>query len=379
MDEYPAADRWAIQKVMVARSVPLPEAERIYKKITGRSPRKERETEDWFHFRMIPPTKFIPRSYRTKVINDHTHLVLGRLKPEAAHLVGRGIFDYIKRAAGAVSSAASGVASRLASAVTITDFSATTAEMLKRYGDFPVLAIQLRRVPIQDVINSALQGLSGGRWEELKAKYGFDKFFHLSMVVTLQGKSRAPRGAPGAGRGVLRHPKKLAIEKLNVISVNEQIETGPGMETLEVGVVEPFTINSCFAKARAAVGDTRFFSYSGLGGNNCQDFIKMLLQAEGLYSEPVALFVYQDISELVKELPASTLAVAETGNQLHALANKYFGVGGRRPLRLQDLVEPRAEVAAEQLADLFCEWLKGRKPTSKRFDEWVASEKIELA
>jgi len=37
-DDYPAAENWALQKVMVAKSTPLPEAERIYKKITGRAP-----------------------------------------------------------------------------------------------------------------------------------------------------------------------------------------------------------------------------------------------------------------------------------------------------------------------------------------------------
>lgn len=363
MDDYPASESWALQKVMVAKSTPLPEAERIYKKITGRAPRKERATEEWYHFRAIPPTKFVPRSYRTKVVNEGVQLVFGRLKPESAHLVGKGFADYFKRAAGAV-----------VGAVSITDFSASTTEILKRYGDFPVVAIELRRVPISGVINSGLQALSGGDWEKLKAKYGFDKFFHLSAIFTLRGKSQAPRTAPGQGRGVLRTDKKLAVEKLNVVSVNEQIDAGPGLETLAVAVPAPFTINGLFARVRAAVGDSRFFSYSGLGGNNCQDFIRALLEALGLYSEPVAAFVYQDISELVKELPASVLAIAETGNQLHALANKYLGVGGaRKRVRLQDLLEGGA--AAPPLEAAVCQFsafLKGRAPTSKRYDEWRA-------
>ena len=123
-EEYPEHEHWAIQKVMVRSSVPLDEAEKTYKKITRRAPRKVRSTDDWYHMRFIPPTKFIPRSYRTKVINDHTHLVLGRLKPEHQILKGGGIFDYIKRAASgavkAVTSAASSVA-RSAASVAGTD------------------------------------------------------------------------------------------------------------------------------------------------------------------------------------------------------------------------------------------------------------------
>ena len=388
-EEYPENENWAIQKVMVKTSVPLAEAEKTYKKITRRAPRKVRATDDWYHFRMIPPTKFVPRSYRTKVINDHTHLVLGRLRPEHQRLKGGGIFDYIKRAASsavgavtsAASSAASSVASTLASATSISDYSTKTAAQLKRYGDYPVVAVQVRRVPVHKALDMALQGVSGGKWEELKTKYGFDQFYHSSIVVTLKGK-KVGALKPGEGRGVLRTPKKLAIEKLEVVSVNENIEVGPGMETIEVAVQQPFTINEMFAKARASVGDSTFFSYSALGGNNCQRFIKVLLEAEGLYSEPVALFVFQDISSLAAELPGSTLAFADTVTHLGALANKYLGVGGARKRGvLKELIAGGGSV--EQMADEFIKYLGGRRPKfghfSKCFDDWVAECKIPLA
>ena len=397
-EEYPEHEHWAIQKVMVRSSVPLDEAEKTYKKITRRAPRKVRSTDDWYHMRFIPPTKFIPRSYRTKVINDHTHLVLGRLKPGHQILKGGGIFDYIKRAASgavkAVTSAASSVASTLASATSINDFSTKTAAQLKRYGDYPVVAVQVRRVPIHKALDMALQGVSGGKWEELKTKYGFDQFFHLSMVVTLKGKKQlGPNPKPGEGRGMILIPKKLAIEKLEVVSVNENIEVGPGMETIEVAVQQPFTINEMFAKARDRLGDSTFFSYSALGGNNCQNYIKVLLEVEGLYSEPVAEFVFQDISALAAELPDSTLAFAQGVTHLGALANKYLGVGGARKRgvlkelirggRRHDAHRALTEISIEQLAEEFAEYLGDRRPRGaaldKLFDDWVAECKIPIA
>jgi len=383
MDEYPDSEHWAIQKVMVKTSVPLDEAEKTYKRITRRAPRKVRATDEWYHFRMIPPTKFVPRSYRTKVINDHTHLVLGRLKPEHQALKGGGIFDYIKRAVssavGAVSSAASSVASALSNAVSITDFSTKTKANLERFGDFPVVAVQVRRVPIASALDLTLQGVSGGKWEQLKTKYGYDKFFHLSMVVTLKGKSMRTGLKPGEGRGVLRTPKKLAIEKLEVVSVNENIEVGPGMETLEIAVPQPFTINDMFAKTRSSMGDTLFFSYSAFGNNNCQNFIRALLESEGLYSEPVALFVFQDISSIAAELPDSTLAIAQGITHLGALANKYLGIGGRRKRGVLKELCGAGPPSVEQLADRFAEYLGDRHPTEKLFDDWVAECKIQLA
>ena len=54
----------------------------------------------------------------------------------------------------------------------------------------------------------------------------------------------------------------------------------------------------------------------------------MLLKSEGLYREPEAQFVYQDLTELVKELPESTSAISQGITNIGALANKYLGVGG---------------------------------------------------
>ena len=127
-------------------------------------------------------------------------------------------------------------------------------------------------------------------------------------------------------------PKKLAIEKLAVISINEKVDITPDMETLDVPITSKFTIRDMFDKAREKYGDTRFFSYSALGNNNCQNFIQMLLEVEGLYTEPVKNFVFQDLTQLVKELPESTAFISQGITHLGALANKYLGIGGRRQM-----------------------------------------------
>jgi hypothetical protein len=173
----------------------------------------------------------------------------------------------------------------------------------------------------------------------LKEKYGFDKFYHLSMVATLQQKTTiSVNGRPK------RVPKQLAIEKLEVVSVNDNIEVGEGMETQDVPLAgKSFTIKDMFRDTRAKVGDTLFFSYSALGNNNCQNFIKMLLESQGLYREPEAQFVFQDLSQLVKELPQTTTAVSQGITHLGALANKYLGVGGAK----NEIVIPKKDFVKE--------------------------------
>jgi hypothetical protein len=91
--------------------------------------------------------------------------------------------------------------------------------------------------------------------------------------------------------------------------------------------VEPlvgvFSIHDMFRKARKNVGDGVFFSYSAFN-NNCQDFIKILLESVGMFHEKEKDFIYQDISELVKELPL-TSKIVDTVTNLGAIYNKLSG------------------------------------------------------
>ena len=332
-------DKYALQKVEIRNTIPLAEAEKKYKSITKKKPRKVRESANFYQFRYLPPTKFESRSFRTKVVNDDIRMVFGKLKGEHQKLEGAGLFDYFTKAYDYVKNKVSGAFDYVKDAISITDFSEKTKKNLNFFGDSPIIALQLRRVPINFALDLALQGVSAGKWEQLKEKYGFDKFFHLSMVATLQQKTTiSVDGRPK------RVPKQLAIEKLEVVSVNDNIEVGEGMETQDVPLAgASFNIKDMFQKTRAEVGDTRFFSYSALGGNNCQDFIKMLLKSEGLYREPEAQFVYQDLTELVKELPESTSAISQGITNIGALANKYLGVGGAK----NEIIIPKKDFVKE--------------------------------
>jgi hypothetical protein len=314
---------YALQKVQIRNTMPLEEAEKHYTAITKKKPRKVRETDNFYQFRYLPPTKFEKRSFRTKVVNDDIHLIFGKLKDEHQTLEGRGLFDYFTKGYDYVKNTS--FVQSIKNAMTISDFSVKTKANLDKFGDYRINYIQIRRVPVSSTLELVLQGVSGGEWERLKKKYGFDHFFHLSMVVGLQG---AKDIVLNTGRK-MKVAKQLAIEKLEVVSVNENVIAGEGMETQDVPLAgKSFSINDMFRKARDRVGDETFFAYSALGKNNCQDFIALLLDVEGLYRAPEKEFIYQNISELVAELPAFTKGFAQTVTDLGALVNKATGIGG---------------------------------------------------
>jgi len=349
---------YALQKVQIRNTMPLEEAKKHYKNITKRNPRKIRETKQFYQFRFHPPTRFESKSFRTKVVNKDIHLIYGKLKPEFGHLEGSGLFDYFKQGYDYVKN-------KVKDIFTINDYSDKTKEYLEKYGELPIVAIQLRRVPVSGTLELALQGLSAGEWERLKAREGFDKMFHLSMIVTLR-QTREITMNNGKKRTV-GSGKKLAVEKLAVISVNERIEMGEGMETQEVALDgKSFTIKHMLQTTRDRLGDEKFFAYSALGANNCQDFISNLLTSEGLLDERARLFLYQDVSALARDLPEFTKSVSQGLTDIAAVANKYFGIGsGKKTLdnvREVDDVESfyqfMLKEGGEVTYELFMKWKK---------------------
>jgi hypothetical protein len=307
---------YKVQKVQIRNNIPLEEAKSKYKRITKKNAKKVKETKNFYQFRLQPPTRFIKGSFRAKKVNNDIILIVAELKPEFQHLSGGGFGDFFKRAYSSVSSVASSVGNKIVNAFTIHDYSTKTKRNLELYGDLPVVALEIRRKPLNIAIELAFQGVSTGQWEQLKKKYGFDKFYHLSAVVTLKKEDT----------------KQMAFEKLEVISFNDNIgyKEGDGTEVLPVEVTKSFTVVDMFNKTRKTVGDDRFFSYSGVGGNNCQDFIAMCLTSVGLYGAKEKAFTYQDMKALTDELPLKVKAVARGVTQIGAIANKFLGIGGNQ-------------------------------------------------
>ena len=60
-----------------------------------------------------------------------------------------------------------------------------TRKNLEKYGNIPISSIDVMREPISSYINTFLNGITFGGWDDAKKKVGYDDMFHLGMVVTL--------------------------------------------------------------------------------------------------------------------------------------------------------------------------------------------------
>lgn len=189
--------------------------------------------------------------------------------------------------------------------------------MLEQYGNQKIVNIKLCRQIVSKNNEILLQVLAGKKtWEDAKRKNGFDKFYHLFLIATLE------------------NGQMLHVEKNDVIRISAA--PGPCPESYNVGNTD-LTLNELLEKTRMRIGNNNFFVYDPFS-NNCQQFIKQLLTTANLYDAGAKDFVYQDIVGLRDDIPGYSrwLAKALTStaaffNTAYQKAKDYIEYGDERP------------------------------------------------
>jgi hypothetical protein len=198
-------------------------------------------------------------------------------------------------------------------------------KILDKDGELPIASITLYRTPINSMLDKALNVISLGAFQEYKKSKGYDAFFHLYMVATLQGGTR------------------YLIEKNEVINISTNLpSTTDKTETYDLGPTKSgmgggIPLAEFLEKTRKKIGDHRMMVYSAME-NNCQRFILDLLDANGLLWKGVREWIMQDVEDFAKENGLLS-QVANTITDVAGSANKVgqdlgvFKKGGqvRRP------------------------------------------------
>jgi len=175
--------------------------------------------------------------------------------------------------------------------------------ILIQHGKHRVINIKLCKEVVSQNTEFLLKALSGSQtWEDAKKKYGFDRFYHLFMIATLEDGTT------------------LHIEKNEVIRMS--VNPRPCPDALEMGSVN-IPLNEMMERTRQRIGDNDFFTYDPLG-NNCQNFISELLKTMNLWNNTSRDFVYQDIQGLRSELPSYTKFLAKGLTSVGAFFNTAY-------------------------------------------------------
>ena len=187
-------------------------------------------------------------------------------------------------------------------------------KFVKAHGDEKITSIQVYRYPLDNITNGLLQLVTAGSWNEIKRKGGHDKMFHLGIVVN----------------------GKYTIEKLEKLEAREDASslTKPEAQTMEVPITKDVTIGEMLENAKQGMGKN-FYTYSALGGNNCQNFVLGLLENSGLLNASLKEFIFQNIEKLVEATPSLTKLLAQgitdiARNVGNVVESVIYKKGGRR-------------------------------------------------
>ena len=186
------------------------------------------------------------------------------------------------------------------------DYSPKMKAMLQKHGGDRIKLIQIWRTPVQSVFVKALSLLSFGEFQNKMDELGFDKLFHLAMVVKTE-------------KGI-----NILIEKNEVINTDYKPKKKDNTEVKMISNIPAnTTINMLLENANNVMGDKRFFKYNAKT-SNCQDFNLALLKGINLNTPQNTEFIKQDTKQLFEGL-----------NFMRKVANSTTDVGATAQVIMQ--------------------------------------------
>lgn len=143
------------------------------------------------------------------------------------------------------------------------------------------------RVPLDKLTTTMLHLITAGQWNKIKERGGHDKLYHVFAIIN----------------------GKYTYEKTAVPVLKEGTSAAEGNEHSSAPV-KRMSIREFVVNAIGAMKD-KYYTYSALGGNNCQNFLLDSLKANDMLNHIISNFLYQDIQKLVEETPAFSKWLAQ--------------------------------------------------------------------
>jgi len=190
---------------------------------------------------------------------------------------GEGIFDSIKNAASKVADRVTGTAKAIFKGQS--RLQPPERKLMEQYGEKVITKIVIQRAPIKTVpVDNLMNLITGGNFNKSLKEYGYDKLFHLFMIITLEDLT------------------EISLEKNETIQMKKSPQKSD-YESLNVSLSgKVITLNELMEKTSNLMG-SNFFPYHPIN-NNCQTFISSVMKAIGLNTSQIDTFVNQPVDKL---------------------------------------------------------------------------------
>jgi hypothetical protein len=184
-----------------------------------------------------------------------------------------------------------------------------STKTLKDFGNNKIIGLKIMRTPIMGILNTVLNGISFGQWGKSLKNNNYDTLFHLALIADTDG-----------GR-------QIVIEKNEQINISTSYNVSDKSESQIVDLKGlNITVNELLEKTRNSVGDDKYYLYDGLS-NNCQWYIRYILESNGLYSEEAKSFLFQSMEEIKKEIQPYVGKIMNAVTDTGAIVAQLLGKG----------------------------------------------------
>lgn len=162
---------------------------------------------------------------------------------------------------------------------------------LRDYGDILISSLSVCKMPVQEFVQKSLTLITLGKFDEYKKQLNYDDMFHLYLLA------RAPNG------------KNIVIEKNAVARIEfiDDVEVSKiSNNCMKVDLNNNnYTINQLINNTNDAIGDNQMWVYDPQT-QNCQWFLKNILEVNGLLTKELKDFIMQDAKKIISQLPDLT-------------------------------------------------------------------------
>jgi len=185
---------------------------------------------------------------------------------------------------------------------------------LEKNGEKEIYEIKICRKPIFSVIEKLANLLSNGKWEENKEKLSYDKMMHLFVLFRIEDGISS---------------KVFKIEKNHVVEIKpDRWDTDKDTEVMPFKVTTDMKMRLLLEEAEKRVGADKLWVYDART-QNCQYFIKWILEYRIGWNSNVEKFVMQDAGKVLEGLGLLG-KVAKVVTDVAGVADVALNGAGRR-------------------------------------------------
>lgn len=175
-----------------------------------------------------------------------------------------------------------------------------------------IVTLNVERVPIQKILDKAINIISLGYWDKAKKELGYSDMFHLYFVINDKYKLERNHVVSMAPWRPSRDAQRVRVSMNKELTIGELLKNTAQMVGPELQRYDP-------AKS------------------NCQVFIKQVLQANGLAGPEnagVINFATQDVESIIKRLPGYVAPVMKGITDIAHLGEKIISGSKKKKRRL---------------------------------------------